>query len=172
MAEAARSPSKPARHTARLASLVFVRCGEDVLLMRHPQTSDRFPGLWNGIGGHVEAGESIHQAALRELREESGLALDQVTLRGVIHESGMVGNAYVVFLFYGEIAERPIAELTSPEGIALAWQPIEKLGDLPLVSDIAELLPKVLASGAPFFATESFDGSDKQVAMRVEVFDG
>ena len=71
-----------------------------------------------------------------------------------------------------ESFERPIAELTSPEGIVLAWQPIEKLGDLPLVSDIAELLPKVLASGAPFFATESFDGSDKQLAMRVEVFDG
>ena len=61
------------RHTARLVTVSFVVHGGDVLLLRHPPGNDRFPGQWNGIGGHVEAGEDIRGAALRELREALGI---------------------------------------------------------------------------------------------------
>ena len=45
------------RHVARLATVAFVTCGDDVLLLRHPPQAERFAGLWNGVGGHVEAGD-------------------------------------------------------------------------------------------------------------------
>ncbi len=32
------------RHQARLATAVFLRRGDDVLLLRHPEHKDRFPG--------------------------------------------------------------------------------------------------------------------------------
>jgi 8-oxo-dGTP diphosphatase len=155
----------PERHRARLATLAFVRSGRDVLLRRHPETSDRFVGRWNGIGGHVEAGEGIHAAALRELREETGLRLERLRLRGVIHESGLLGHAYVVFLFLGETHERA---LVAPREGELVWQPIEKLGERPLVADLAELLPRLLGSGDPFFVTQTFDGADRPLSLRVE----
>ena len=39
-------------------------------------------GRWNGFGGKVEDGESIDEAAYRELTEESGLSAKKLTKRG------------------------------------------------------------------------------------------
>ena len=143
------------RHVARLATLAFVTCGEDVLLLRHPPHADRFAGLWNGIGGHVEAGEDVRAAARRELREETGLEVPGLRLRAVVHESGMLGHAYVVFFFSGRSAVR---ELRRAPGHELVWQPLADLAELALVPDLPELLPRVLAPGEPVFAVERYDG--------------
>jgi 8-oxo-dGTP diphosphatase/2-hydroxy-dATP diphosphatase len=44
-------------------------------------------GRWNGFGGKVEAGETVEQAAVREVREECGLEVLVEDLRpaGTIH---------------------------------------------------------------------------------------
>jgi ADP-ribose pyrophosphatase YjhB (NUDIX family) len=102
-----------ARHTARLVTLSFLTWGPDVLLLRHPETNDRFPGLWNGIGGHVEAGEDIRAAATRELREEAGVEGAALSLRAVVHESGLVGHDFVLFVFVGRA---PTRDVHAPEG--------------------------------------------------------
>ncbi len=39
-------------------------------------------GRWNGFGGKVDKGESIEEAAKRELFEESGLAVDVIEKMG------------------------------------------------------------------------------------------
>lgn len=41
-------------------------------------------GRWNGFGGKVDKGESIEEAAKRELFEESGLAVDVIEKMGVL----------------------------------------------------------------------------------------
>jgi len=41
-------------------------------------------GRWNGFGGKVSEGESIEEAALREIREESGILLTSLNPRGKI----------------------------------------------------------------------------------------
>ncbi|EOB00915.1 7,8-dihydro-8-oxoguanine triphosphatase, partial [Anas platyrhynchos] len=41
-------------------------------------------GLWNGFGGKVQTGESIEEAAHRELKEESGLTVDTLQKMGQI----------------------------------------------------------------------------------------
>ena len=53
-------------------ALVVRKNGEnfDLVLLRH-----RFGGHWSFPKGHVEAGESDRQTALREVREETGLAI-------------------------------------------------------------------------------------------------
>jgi 8-oxo-dGTP diphosphatase len=143
------------RHVARLATLAFVTCGDDVLLLRHPPHADRFAGLWNGIGGHVEAGEDVRAAARRELREEAGLDVPGLRLRAVVHESGMLGHAYVVFFFSGRSAAR---RLHPAPGLELAWHPSAGLSEIALVPDLPQLLPRVLAPGEPGFAVERYDG--------------
>lgn len=153
------------RHSARLATVAFVRNGEDVLLMRHPAGGDRFAGLWNGIGGHVEAGEGIRAAARRELREESGLDVSDLRLAGVIHEAGLVGRDYVIFLFVGESRQRLVR---CEAGRELRWQPLERIAELPLVPDVSELLPRLLASREVIFATETYDGADRRLSLRFD----
>ena len=61
-------------------TLCFVCHGDELLLLRHPVGGRRFPGQWNGVGGHVEPGEDVCSAAHRELREEAGLELSLVPL--------------------------------------------------------------------------------------------
>lgn len=41
-------------------------------------------GRWNGFGGKVEPGESIEEAAAREVREESGVSVADLKRHGVL----------------------------------------------------------------------------------------
>ena len=159
MAEAGRSA---ARHSARLATVALVRSGSRVLLLRHPPGSDRFAGRWNGIGGHVEAGEGVRAAARRELLEEAGLDVAELRLRGVVHETGLGGHAYVVFFFVADVAS---PRLAPAEGVELAWHELSRVRELPLVDDLHELLDALLVNPEPVLAVERFDGADRRLAF-------
>lgn len=46
-------------------------------LQRRPEWKDIQPGKWDtAVGGHVDYGESVEQALLREAREELGIKVD------------------------------------------------------------------------------------------------
>ena len=153
------------RHSARPVTLAFVLSEGDVLLKRHAADSDRFPGMWNGIGGHVEAEEDVRAAARRELREETGLEAVDLVLRGVVHEAGLLGHAHLLFCFVGTAGSRALA----PErGATLAWQPLGKLEELPLVGDLPLLLPRLLAAGEVIFARERYDGGDGRLLLAID----
>ncbi|KAE8588753.1 hypothetical protein XENTR_v10022724 [Xenopus tropicalis] len=49
-----------------------------VLLTRRSKSLNIFPNVWVPPGGHVEPGEQLLEAGLRELREETGLRLQGV----------------------------------------------------------------------------------------------
>lgn len=63
----------------------FLICGERVLLIRKSRPEWQ-RGRLNGIGGHIETGESPAEAMRREFREEAGLDIDDwehfATVRG------------------------------------------------------------------------------------------
>lgn len=154
------------RHVARLATVSFVLSGERLLLLRHPPGSARFAGRWNGVGGHVEPGEGLRAAARRELLEEAGLEVEGLRLRGVVHETGLLGHAYVVFFFVGEV-RAPV--LRPAPGVELAWHELSRVRELPLVDDLHELLDALLTNPDPVLAVERFDGTDRRLAF---AFDG
>ncbi len=56
----------------------FVKDGKVLLAMKKRGFG---VGKWNGYGGKVKQGESIGQAAVREVMEESGIAIPESTLR-------------------------------------------------------------------------------------------
>ncbi len=60
------------------AVIMAVRRGEEVLLARRAGGST----FWSVLAGFVDPGESLEQAVVREVAEEVGLAVDEVTYVG------------------------------------------------------------------------------------------
>lgn len=54
-------------------------CGEDVVLIR--RGFEPFKGWFALPGGFVDVGESVEQACIRELQEETGLSVDEDELK-------------------------------------------------------------------------------------------
>jgi 8-oxo-dGTP diphosphatase len=54
------------------ACAIFINRGRLLLAKRAPHKA-AYPNSWDVIGGHVEAGETIEQALVREAEEEVGL---------------------------------------------------------------------------------------------------
>jgi 16S rRNA (adenine1518-N6/adenine1519-N6)-dimethyltransferase len=64
---------KGLRH--RIVRVMIENDAGEILLQHRSPTKDIFPNCWcNSAAGHVDAGESYDQAAVRELREELGLS--------------------------------------------------------------------------------------------------
>src|SRR6185436_11316394 len=68
------------RHRA-VHVLIFNAKGE-IFLQKRSQTKDTFPGAWDSsASGHLDTGEDYDACAIRELREEIGLIIDQAPRR-------------------------------------------------------------------------------------------
>ena len=115
-------------------TLIFVFHRDCVLLLRGAETKKNFPGLYNGLGGHVEHGESVLAGAERELFEESGIQGVELELCGLSIDSTHPDVGVEVHIFRGEI-DREIAPIASDEG-ELEWVPVSELGRLPALSDL------------------------------------
>lgn len=147
----------PTRYHVVPRTLTFLTRDDRVLLLRVPQTRGAWAGRYNGVGGHLEPGEDPASGARREVREETGLETERLTLRGVILIDTGQPTGIALYVFHGTCAQgEPKA---GQEGEA-AWVRIEDLGSVPLVEDLPALLPRVLASTEatpPFSAVYRYD---------------
>lgn len=75
---------------------------DKILLQKRAMTKKVFPGLWDiSVAGHIAAGESILDAALREVHEELGLEIKSEDLlkigtriHQVSHANGIQDNEH------------------------------------------------------------------------------
>ncbi|MDQ3283655.1 MAG: NUDIX domain-containing protein [Acidobacteriota bacterium] len=82
----------------RAAHLWIATPDDRVLLQRRADHKESWPGLWDiSVAGHVNAGESARDAAVRETFEELGLRVDarELTLLGTLrYQAVLYGGAY------------------------------------------------------------------------------
>lgn len=71
-------------HVLRNRSCAIITSGEWILLLKHQAPSRKEP-IWLPPGGGIEFGETMEQAVVREVKEETGLFIKPVRLLW-IHE--------------------------------------------------------------------------------------
>lgn len=103
-----------------------------VLLVKRSKRLKVGPGLWQLPGGKLEPGEVPSEAALREMQEELGLALEEDDLQPVtsIHSQSLgdrEGDPIQIHLFYCELAAIP-GKLPLEDSIdRVQWVPFSEL---------------------------------------------
>ncbi len=107
---------------------------EDKYLMQNRIKND-----WKGFtlpGGHIERNESIVDAVIREMKEETGLDIQNPRLCG-IKQFPIENGRYIVFLFH---TDEFLGEVTSSEEGEMVWVKKSELSKVNTVEDLSPLL--------------------------------
>lgn len=134
------------RYTVVPRSLILITHGNDLLLLRGAPDKRLWPNRLNGIGGHLEADEGLIESARREIREETGLEVAQLALRGLIHIGGQPPDPGVLLLVFTARALSREAQ-GSPEG-TLEWHALDALPYAEMVDDLPLLLSRLFGPEA------------------------
>jgi 8-oxo-dGTP diphosphatase len=128
---------------AELTVLCLIQKDGKILLQNRLKTD------WQGYafpGGHIEVGESIVDAVVREVMEETGLTITDPKLCGVkqfpLKDGKYENGRYLVFLFR---ADKFTGEVTSSDEGEMRWIAKDELHNYNLVQDFDDML-KVMAT--------------------------
>lgn len=136
--------------TPRIGALAVVIHDERVLLVQRSKQPDA--GLWGFPGGHVEWGETVLQAAARELREETSVIadplyyLDNMDLLVRDAQGDVLSHYLLVGVACQYLSGAPVA---GDDALDARWFPVEQIrqGDLPMSDRVTDLLNTALRAG-------------------------
>jgi 8-oxo-dGTP diphosphatase len=89
-----------------------------------------FAGAWALPGGFVEKGEQVHEAAPRELAEETGLRVDKLELLGVYDTPGRDPRGWSVSAVYLARLARESAVAGADDASDARWFAADRLPQL------------------------------------------
>lgn len=116
-----------------VAASIIRECGR-YLLVQEAETD--IYGLWNLAGGHVDRGESIRDAAIREVKEETGFDVELIDKIGIWQEKveEPVRHCFTAKIIGGKSTPQPgeildikwfsydqIAQLSQSGRLRVAW---------------------------------------------------
>jgi 8-oxo-dGTP diphosphatase len=127
----------PTRRIRCVGAVVFDGAGR-LLLVRRAREPGR--GRWSIPGGRVEAGETDHRALIREVAEETGLAVEVIRLLGHVHRDAPGAAVFDIYDYYcrptgGTLAAGDDAEETR-------WCDADTVTSLPLVPGLLDALTR------------------------------
>ena len=122
-----------------LTNMCMVCDGKGNVLVQNKKGDRTWHG-WNFPGGHVEQGEFVTPSELREIREETGLTIENPKLCGIKEfQKEQDGKRFIVFLY---VASRFSGELRSSAEGDVFWYPLSELKRSKELADgFSEMLP-------------------------------
>lgn len=123
----------------RVGAIAVVRRGDRVLLAQ--RSKGGYIGRWGFPGGHVERGETVVEAAMRELHEETGVTAEPAGVLTVLDEIGRNESGEVQWHY---VLIAVLADWRSGEGIAaddaadVRWATLAEIssGSLPVLKQV------------------------------------
>ena len=132
----------------RLTTLCYVENnGRWLMMHRVKKDADENAGKWIGPGGHLLENETPEECVRREVREETGLELRDLKLRGIITFILPDWGNELTFLYTARTDRTELPECE--EGI-LRWVPMDEVMGLPLWEGDRVFLPLLRGGGDCF----------------------
>jgi ADP-ribose pyrophosphatase YjhB (NUDIX family) len=143
-------PSAPAANSLVPAASAVVTDGEGWILLHRRRDND----MWALPGGVTELGESIGECAVREVHEETGLAVEIAGIVGVYsdprhvfaYDDGEVRREFSI-CFACRIRSGEVA--VSEESSDVRFFAAEQIAELPMVDNIRRRVDDYLAGSMP-----------------------
>ena len=131
-------------------ALVVVRRGHRFLLTQE----QKYGNTWSIPGGRVEPGESLVDAAIREVHEETGVPIRVDGILRVEHTPAD-GNARVRVVFTGTPIDDTEPKTTADdESLGAAWLTLDEIRKRPLRGAELRALLESVADGRQVFPLE------------------
>ncbi|MCJ7874903.1 NUDIX hydrolase [Phaeobacter sp. J2-8] len=135
----------------RVGALAVVIEGDRVLLVRRGADKPD-AGLWGFPGGHVEAGETVHAAALRELSEETCLsaqAVETLMCLDLIRHDAAGALLFHYLLIAVRCTGAQGALMACDDAAAAEWHLIADVlsQKIPLSTDVDTVIKRALGRG-------------------------
>jgi 8-oxo-dGTP diphosphatase len=108
-----------------------------VLLIRRKHVP--FAGRWALPGGFVDEGEALEKAARRELKEETGIEIDDLRQIGTFGDPGRDPRGWTVsVVFLARVRAKNLRPVAQDDAAEVGWHPLDALP--PLAFDHAVIL--------------------------------
>lgn len=121
----------------------------------------------SGIKAAVEPLEDLNAAAVRSIREASGLEVPVAVLRGVIKTIQASTGSATVYLVYE--SSRFSGELENKKSGRLKWVDILNIFNLPLEPLVQELMPNLLDGESFFEGTIQLNSQDDVLSSDIRI---
>lgn len=120
--------------TTDVAAVAGAGARRSVLLIR--RANDPFAGRWALPGGFLEPGERLEQCARRELREETGLEVDELEQLGAYDTPGRDPRGWIISIVYVASLEGEHEVAGADDAAEARWFALDELPELAFDHDL------------------------------------
>ncbi len=118
-----------------------------ILLIK--RRNDPFKGTWALPGGFVEMEEDLEDAARRELKEETGIALQSLKQFATYGKPGRDPRGRNISVVYYHISEKPLTAAPGDDAAECGWFDLKDLPELAF--DHSEIINDFIQRVRPTF---------------------